>query len=100
MEDNEKTYAQLYERVQKTIDALKTAKAENFEGKEGSEVTIKLPQRELKFTGITYLQKFGELARRLLFSMEVGEVCGSAVADYWSQACRIFSSMLLRLMIF
>lgn len=60
MEDDEKTYAQLYERVQKTIDVLKTAKAENFKGKEESEVVIKLPSRELKFTGITYLQSFGK----------------------------------------
>lgn len=60
MEDDEKTYAQLQQRVQKTIDVLKTAKAANFEGKEGVEVVIKLPNRELKFTGITYLQTFGK----------------------------------------
>ena len=60
MEDNETTYAQLYTRVQKTIDALKAADAAKFEGKESAEVVIKLPQRELKFNGLTYLQKFGE----------------------------------------
>lgn len=38
MEDNETTYAQLSERVQKTIDALRTAKAENFAGKEDAGV--------------------------------------------------------------
>ena len=61
MADDETTYAQLYERVQKTIDALKAVKPESFEGKEGSEVVIKTPKRELKFTGLSYLQTFGEL---------------------------------------
>lgn len=70
MEDNETTYAQLYERVQKTIDALKTAKPENFEGKEHAEVVIKLPSRELKFNGITYLQKFGESFPRVVMKTE------------------------------
>lgn len=62
MEDDETTYAQLYERLQKTIDALKTAKPENFEGKEDSEVVIKMPSRSLNFTGVSYLQTFGEFS--------------------------------------
>lgn len=68
MEDDETTYAQLSERVQKTIDALKTAKAENFEGKEESEVTIKMPSRELKFTAVSYLQKFGRFLQSVFSS--------------------------------
>ena len=61
MEDNEKTYADLYTRVQKTIDALQTVDPESCEDREDAEVVIKVPQRELKFTCITYLQKFGKL---------------------------------------
>ena len=56
-EDNETTYQQLYDRVQKTIDALKTARQENFVGKEDHEVV--LFGGKYKLTGLTYLQWFG-----------------------------------------
>lgn len=51
------TYQQLIERVEKTVDALKTAKAENFVGKEDAEVIMF--NGKVKFTGLTYLQAFG-----------------------------------------
>lgn len=57
MEDNETTYQQLIDRTQKTIDALKGAKAENFVGKEDQEVS--LFQGKYKFTAVSYLQIFG-----------------------------------------
>ena len=40
-EDNETTYPQLLERVEKTIAFLKKVKPESFNGKENSEVTFK-----------------------------------------------------------
>lgn len=57
MEDTETTYKDLVDRVQKTIDALKTAKRENFEGKETAEVSMF--QGKYKFNGLTYMQNFG-----------------------------------------
>lgn len=57
MEDNETTYAQLLERCEKTIEALKTVKPEDFDGKEGTEIV--LFGGKYKFTGVTYLQRFG-----------------------------------------
>ncbi|KAK3697085.1 hypothetical protein LTR37_017683 [Vermiconidia calcicola] len=56
MEDNETTFDQFYERIQKTIDALKTAKPEDFEGKDNMEVVI---AEKYKFTGVGYVQDFG-----------------------------------------
>lgn len=60
MPDDEATYAQLYPRLQKTIDLLKAAKPEDFEGKENADVLLLLPGHPLKFTGVSYLQAFGE----------------------------------------
>ena len=57
MEDNQTTFAEIYDRIQKTIDALNTAKPENFAGKEDIEVS--LFDGKVKFTGLTYLQIFG-----------------------------------------
>ncbi|KAK3710942.1 hypothetical protein LTR37_009963 [Vermiconidia calcicola] len=56
MEDNETTFDQFYERIQKTTDALKTAKPEDFDGKDNVEVVI---ADKYKFTGVSYVQDFG-----------------------------------------
>lgn len=48
---------QLIDRVEKTIEALKTAKPENFVGKEDKEVS--LFGGKYKFTAVSYLQIFG-----------------------------------------
>jgi hypothetical protein len=61
LDDNETTYQQLIDRVQKTVDALKTAKPENFAGKEDNEVS--LFNGKFTFTAVSYLQVFGELSR-------------------------------------
>jgi hypothetical protein len=57
-EDNEKTFAELQERLAKTIAYLEALDPKSFEGKDDAEVI--LPQRsgELKFTGTTYVTKF------------------------------------------
>jgi hypothetical protein len=51
---------QLIERVEKTIDAVKTAKPENFVGKEEKEVS--LFNGKFKFTAVSYLQIFGTVS--------------------------------------
>ncbi|KAK3074499.1 hypothetical protein LTR53_014129 [Teratosphaeriaceae sp. CCFEE 6253] len=58
-DDNETTFAQLHERIEKTIKFLEAAKREDFEGKEGAEVVMKTGGgNEFKFTGLSYLQNF------------------------------------------
>ena len=60
MEDNETTFEQLYARIDKTLEVLKQAEAkpEAFANKEESEVVMKAGEKEFKFTGLGYLQKF------------------------------------------
>lgn len=55
--DDEKTFPQLYERIEKVLEALKPLKEEDFDGKEGIEVTIL--NGTVKFTGLSYMQVFG-----------------------------------------
>jgi uncharacterized protein len=54
-EDNEKSLAELIARVEKTIAYLNTIKAEQIDGSEGKSVTVKMRDRELKFTGLELL---------------------------------------------
>ncbi|TKA80488.1 hypothetical protein B0A55_02322 [Friedmanniomyces simplex] len=57
-DDNETTFAQLHERIDKTLAFLKNAKPEQFEGKDDAEVVLKTGAGEFKFTGVSYLQNF------------------------------------------
>lgn len=56
-DDGETTFGQLYERIEKVLEALKTLTEEDFAGKESIEVTIL--NGTVKFTGLSYLQVFG-----------------------------------------
>jgi hypothetical protein len=56
--DDEKTFADLHARVQKTIAHLKTFKPEQFEGAEKRSVELKFPNATLSFTGKDYLLNF------------------------------------------
>ncbi|KAF2857954.1 DnaJ-domain-containing protein [Piedraia hortae CBS 480.64] len=58
MEDNETTFEQLYERIDKTVAYLNKVKPDHFKGKENDQVVVKFPGLELKFTGVDYLQTF------------------------------------------
>jgi len=58
MEDNETTFAQLQERISKTLDILKKVEKTAFDGTEEKEVVLSFPGRELKFTGTSYLLTF------------------------------------------
>ncbi|HTV97987.1 MAG TPA: DUF1993 domain-containing protein [Steroidobacteraceae bacterium] len=57
-EDNEVTLADLKHRVGKTLDFLKTIKADQVAGAESRSIEIKTPNRTLTFTGLTYLNGF------------------------------------------
>ena len=57
MEDDQTTFPAYYDRIEKTIEVLKTSKPEDFAGKEEDEVS--LFGGKFKFTSVTYLQTFG-----------------------------------------
>ena len=54
-EDNEKTLPELKARVQKTIDFLKTFKAEQIDGTEDKELIVKVAGNDTKFAGMQFL---------------------------------------------
>lgn len=56
-EDNETTFAELRERVQKTIAYISTATAAAIDGSEGREIVIPMRTRDpLQFTGEVFLK--------------------------------------------
>lgn len=57
-EDDEKTYDDLYTRLNKTIDYLNTLSPEQFSGSEDRIITIKLPKITLEMTGVQFLNQF------------------------------------------
>lgn len=58
MEDNEASIADCRKRLERTLDYIRQAegKQDAFKGKEGVEIAIKLPSRELKMPGLAYMQ--------------------------------------------
>jgi len=56
--DDEKSFAELIARVQKTVDFLKTLKPEQFENAEGRDIVLKMRTGELNFKGEPYLNFF------------------------------------------
>ena len=57
-EDNETTFADLFARIDKTIDYLGTFKAEQFDGAENKKVTLKAGDTSIEFEGLAYLMNF------------------------------------------
>jgi uncharacterized protein len=57
-EDNETTFAQLQERLARTVAFLQTIQPEQIDGKEGAQIVLSLPTRELAFKGQAYLTGF------------------------------------------
>jgi len=55
-EDNEKTFAELLARIDKTIDFLTSVKPDQFAGSEDRTVTIKVRQTTHSLTGLKYLR--------------------------------------------
>lgn len=56
--DNEKTFNQLYQRLDRTVAFLKKARQKDFTGAEGREIVLQFPSMTIKFTGEDYLNKF------------------------------------------
>jgi hypothetical protein len=57
-EDTEKTFPELKARIQKTLDFIGSLKAEQIDGSEGRDITLKTRTRELNFKGQDYLLFF------------------------------------------
>lgn len=58
IEDTESTIAHLQARIAKVIAIVESYDAAKLEGSEKRQVTIKIPNQELKFDGLTYLTGF------------------------------------------
>lgn len=58
MPDTETTFPELVVRIQKTIAFLETIKKEQVDGRENAEIVLKLPNRTLEFTGLSFLTTF------------------------------------------
>jgi uncharacterized protein len=58
-EDKEKTFGELYERIDRTLDYLRGLKPEQFEGADTRPITRPVRGQPHTFTGINYLQQFG-----------------------------------------
>ena len=58
--DEEQTFDELLARIEKTIKYLESFKVEDFDGKEGDEVTIKFPggKQHIRFPALEYVVKF------------------------------------------
>lgn len=56
--DTEATFEELQARIAKTIDFLKSVKAEQIDGGEDREVVMKFPNATFEFTGQSYLTEF------------------------------------------
>lgn len=57
-EDNEVTLTDLKQRIAKTVDFLKSVKPEQLKDAESRPIEMKLPNRTLNFTGLSYLTGF------------------------------------------
>jgi len=57
-EDNEATFEELQARVAKTVAFLKSIRAEQIDGSEERDITVKFGSREFNFLGQAYLVDF------------------------------------------
>jgi hypothetical protein len=55
IEDTETSFAELQARIKKVLAIVEGYKPEQLDGSEGREITIKIPNAELKFTGLDYV---------------------------------------------
>lgn len=58
IEDTETTFADLQARLRKVIGIVEGYKPADFEGAETREITIKIPNAELKFSGLDYVNQW------------------------------------------
>ena len=57
-EDTEKTFAELKERIAKTVDFIKGFKPAQIDGSEEKDIVLKLQGRDVTFKGMQYLLGF------------------------------------------
>ena len=57
-EDDEKNFAEIYERINKTITFLNTIKPEQIDGSEENTIILELPSVTLNFKGMQFLLHF------------------------------------------
>lgn len=57
-EDNEKTFAELYARIDKTREHLNSFTPDQIDNTEEKTITLKLPDREISFPGLFFLTSF------------------------------------------
>ncbi len=57
-EDNETTLEQIYSRIDRAIDYIKTFKPEQIDGSEGRTIVLKMRSGEMTFEGQAYLLHF------------------------------------------
>ena len=58
IEDTETTFAELQARIKKVLSIVESYKPEAFDGSETREITLKIPNMELKFTGLDYVHQW------------------------------------------
>ncbi len=58
IEDTETTFAELQARLKKVIGIIEGYSEANLAGSENREVTLKLPNNEMKFDGLSFLTSF------------------------------------------
>ena len=57
-EDTETTLEELKQRIAKTLEFVKSVKADQMKGAEGKTIEMKFPNRTVSFTGLSYLADF------------------------------------------
>jgi len=57
-DDTEKSFAELYERLYKTVEYLNSIRPEQLDGSDEKTVELKLPGIQMSFKGIDYLLSF------------------------------------------
>lgn len=58
IEDKETTFADLQARIAKVIALVEGYKPEQIDGSEAREVSVKIPNAELKFSGVDYMNQW------------------------------------------
>jgi hypothetical protein len=72
MADTEKTFPELYERIEKTIKVLETLKADSMDGKTDLEITM----GERKMKGEDYIIKYAVPSKLMSFHFICGYLFG------------------------
>lgn len=58
IEDTETTCADLQARIKKVLGIVESYRPDQFDGSETREITIKIPNTELKFSGLDYVNQW------------------------------------------